>query len=521
MADINAFRARPPVGSGFAAQLPSGLYGVQYDAPIREVKQGVGIGALAETWPAKLAQALIGAAALPGDVYAGRVDPNSDEAVRKATDLAGMLALGGSMRAMGMKAGEPELGIFGGRLAKTAPLDDLARAEAMEQAGTSADDIWKATGWGRGADGKWRFEIPDNQTTWKIPPKDWISRNDDGVLMAPNVGTAFEKAKADLVPQAPVRVKRIMEHQPLSDAYPAALNTPLRLERGAASGSHTGDSIGVHQSLTPMDAKSTFLHELQHGTQSTEGFAVGGRPDPKMAERLLYEQRKKSMTLSPDVFKQLNPKGSYRSYLSKIDRDAKKYAADETYRRLAGEVEARNVQKRMDMTPAERRATPPWATEDVPRDQQIVRMGGAGPQMSVGEPKGLLGIKAYHGSPQPGKVGGMFDFSNPGGGSRVAQIGKTEITYGVGKDGLVEVILVKTPKTERGQGAARAAMQQMISEADANGLRLALNADPMDKGVSKSGLVQFYKSLGFRRNAGSKRDFSTRAEFIREPVLRR
>jgi hypothetical protein len=47
--------------------------------------------------------------------------------------------------------------------------------------------------------------------------------------------------------------------------------------------------------------------------------------------------------------------------------------ANDQYRALAGEVEARNVQTRMDMDAATRRATPPWATEDVPRDQQIVR----------------------------------------------------------------------------------------------------------------------------------------------------
>lgn len=41
------------------------------------------------------------------------------------------------------------------------------------------------------------------------------------------------------------------------------------------------------------------------------------------------------------------------------------------YRRLAGEVEARNTQHRLDMAPAERLAMPPWATEDVPRADQI------------------------------------------------------------------------------------------------------------------------------------------------------
>jgi hypothetical protein len=45
----------------------------------------------------------------------------------------------------------------------------------------------------------------------------------------------------------------------------------------------------------------------------------------------------------------------------------------EIYRHLAGEAEARNVQTRMDFTPEERAARPPWTTLDVPEDELIVR----------------------------------------------------------------------------------------------------------------------------------------------------
>lgn len=127
------------------------------------------------------------------------------------------------------------------------------------------------------------------------------------------------------------------------------------------------------------------------------------------------------------------------------------------------------------------------------------------------------GGKTWRPIGQPTESVQAFDFGNPGGGTREARIGNTDITYGVGNDG-VEVTLVRTPKEHRGEGSARAAMQKMVEEADAAGVRLQLNADPMDKGVSKGGLVDFYKSLGFTRNAGNKRDFSTRAEYIREPI---
>ena len=61
------------------------------------------------------------------------------------------------------------------------------------------------------------------------------------------------------------------------------------------------------------------------------------------------------------------------------------------YRNSSGEVEARTVQKRMNLTPEERRARPPWLDYDVPEDQQIVRFGGSGAQMSEGDYRGEHG----------------------------------------------------------------------------------------------------------------------------------
>jgi hypothetical protein len=68
----------------------------------------------------------------------------------------------------------------------------------------------------------------------------------------------------------------------------------------------------------------------------------------------------------------------------------KQPAEYEGYRRLAGEVEARNVQTRLDMTPGQRREYAPWETEDVPREDQFVIWHG----------DNALAIEPlYHGSP--------------------------------------------------------------------------------------------------------------------------
>ena len=49
---------------------------------------------LLQTWPVEAARAAYDAVTLPGDVYAGRVDPMSDEGIGRAFELAGGVTLG-------------------------------------------------------------------------------------------------------------------------------------------------------------------------------------------------------------------------------------------------------------------------------------------------------------------------------------------------------------------------------------------------------------------------------------------
>lgn len=50
-----------------------------------------------------------------------------------------------------------------GEHANSAPEDKLQMAASMEKDGISPEEIWNTTGWMRGPDHKWRFEIPDNK----------------------------------------------------------------------------------------------------------------------------------------------------------------------------------------------------------------------------------------------------------------------------------------------------------------------------------------------------------------------
>lgn len=66
----------------------------EWQPEVRTLRQGAGLGALADTWPVRLGRSAVSAFTLPGDVYAGRVDPNSQEALQRAADLAGFVTLG-------------------------------------------------------------------------------------------------------------------------------------------------------------------------------------------------------------------------------------------------------------------------------------------------------------------------------------------------------------------------------------------------------------------------------------------
>ena len=118
--------------------------------------------------------------------------------------------------------------------------------------------------------------------------------------------------------------------------------------------------IGPYQQLTAM------LHEIQHWIQNFEGFARGGRPTVHAAqsspEYKAWLKASRALPMSPTA-------RDVETVMSLYDRIPSTVQA---YRRLAGEVEARNTQKRLPMTQAQRQAAPPQSTADTPGGNQIL-----------------------------------------------------------------------------------------------------------------------------------------------------
>lgn len=166
-----------------------------------------------------------------------------------------------------------------------------------------------------------------------------------------------------------------LDHPDLYNNYPELKNTKVSAEPlgWAVDGYYNPEenSIGIAANKSGDEAKSILLHEAQHAIQQKEGFAVGGNVgsglrneyEMQLRNQILTRDNKPIPGVPKETQAQIREKLSELPFLN--DR--------QIYQRLAGEVEARNVQGRMNMSPAERDAKPFLETMDTPADKQFVR----------------------------------------------------------------------------------------------------------------------------------------------------
>lgn len=348
---------------------------------------------------------------------------------------------------------------------KTYRMDNLKVAEEMERGKKDAKAIKLATGWERGADGKWRYEMPDAKIKdmKDIGGGHIVKRFDDDMLWnggklsnvidAPELFKAYPQLK-----DVRIETDAIMNDMPSNGEYNAKTNT-----------------ITIHaDELKYMN--SILNHEIQHAIQHIEGFAKGGSASNvrERIQRIIDENseyadyaiqkmrtwtdfKKAALNLSKfksfiksdnpfvkdkaieyywdamnlldneegtklvndydqlgnlnakqiaetgyhvdEAVKELNrladelwnsiPKGNKDAIgiNNKLKEALKNLSDDELYQNLAGEVESRNVQKRIDMTDEERRNSLASETEDVKRGDQIVLDNGGTSYSIVKDPK--------------------------------------------------------------------------------------------------------------------------------------
>lgn len=294
----------------------------------------------------------------------------------------------------------------------------------------NARKIKLATGWERGADGKWRYETPDfeyhpngdarqndkyKESDWYKELYDLEERLFNGETLTDEETKRFDElaARENEIRDNEKNTERIylddyVKDDELFNAYPELKQTrvdfvDLPNEEYSAKYNSEENRITVNQAKS-MDVKSVLAHEIQHAIQRIEGFASGSNTDSyrnaATSENVIADINAATggrlvesggFNNTPEgIFDALNRKTTYGTILrdnsTELDEVARKYGYEtifdlvndigkfkssvEMYRSEAGEVEARNVQERLNMTPEQRRNTLAEETEDVAREDQ-------------------------------------------------------------------------------------------------------------------------------------------------------
>lgn len=263
-------------------------------------------------------------------------------------------------------------------------------AERMAQGGASNEDIWKMTGWFKGDDGNWRFEIDD-----------FDAKLDD---------KTDEILNASLLDNDPARVVEILKHDNLFQYYPELKDVKVKYdpELEARSGyfSPSKNMVVLSPKSTPEENLSVLMHELMHTIQGLENLARGKafktvRTDvPHRWAQAANEVRAGKITQKEvvgmyadgygvqrakeefanykrmaDQYKRILAKNvdtwslQERDLIERADKYFDEMADFVAYRRSAGEVEARNVQNRLGMGWKAREKSFPGKTIDVPQEK--------------------------------------------------------------------------------------------------------------------------------------------------------
>ena len=262
---------------------------------------------------------------------------------------------GPASRALGQKLAEAYNpgGIFIGP--GSAQFNKVAayKAEQMLREGKTADEIWEATGSFKGPDNMWRQEISDAGLT----AHDYRNTGGGIVLKHPELRKSYE--------ELPSRIK-ISPQESLveTSAYKAPVDE-LSRKLGDA-----GTMYIPAKGQVPLDV---YAHELQHAVQAKEGFARGGSPDMVRKNFMDYAE--------PEWIEYAKTLPNYKN--QPTDKARQEFIEsfvkmrlgnpEDVYLRLAGEAEARAVQRRFDMTEAEKKKTHPYKSYDVPIKNLIVK----------------------------------------------------------------------------------------------------------------------------------------------------
>ena len=223
---------------------------------------------------------------------------------------------GQNERATANTTGPPERYSFAGKNAHGANSETLEAAERLEMQGVDAEDIRQETGWFRGADGLWRYEIDDSGMEYRRQGdaaymndpeyREYLDLWDKAVVrLEANEEELARMRELDqkykgVVPVAMYKLANggatlgdIIRHDALFRAYPQLRDTGVQfadLPRGTRGEYDRGNNLIRLSNELRNAPEDTLIHEIQHAIQKAEGFAKGSSTE-YWADKLTEERK--------------------------------------------------------------------------------------------------------------------------------------------------------------------------------------------------------------------------------------
>ena len=159
--------------------------------------------------------------------------------------------------------------------------NNLLRARSMESRGNNKKDIKIQTGWERGKDNKWRYELPDDIPYFKDVTKA-ISDVLLGKRKADSFGIINENGKLTISGKLAFP-GNILDAYPELENYDVSFNKFINQGEGEMSALFETIDVGIGQVNTAKDMEESMskaipvlIHEIQHAIQEIEDFGRGG-----------------------------------------------------------------------------------------------------------------------------------------------------------------------------------------------------------------------------------------------------
>ena len=184
---------------------------------------------------------------------------------------------------------------MGGLKAETADKSALEKAMKLEKDGADSEKIRKETGWFKGYDGKWRFEIDNSELEFKTDIEknraaaielakmkaksaeiEWKIVNDTATEAEENEYYSLDEKMVQL--RKWQKLSDVINHPKLFKAYPQLKDVNVyyeisSLNRGLYSSK--GNVIRLNPMCPIGEQKEIIIHEIQHAIQRIEDFANG------------------------------------------------------------------------------------------------------------------------------------------------------------------------------------------------------------------------------------------------------